>query len=305
MGKPVSFLVPRWRRRTILQPDLECAPCILKWVYERAGILSSEKKRFQLARRVSRILARDFHAETNVGALSNRITDSINEYLSYSANYYGEIKRRNNQRVHQLLPSAKKYVERGRTPRERIKRACRLASASNVAPMTVPGEAFRFREASNILKGKNPFPALIDDVFGTAQRSTRILYLTDNAGEIGLDSLLIATFREMGATVNLVVKEDPFFEDATMRDALFFSMDKLVDNILTVDGFFIPGRSTSKLSDIFRKSDLVIAKGTGNYEALKGELRRKKVIYLLKVKCKPISTEIGAPVGSFVVKVEK
>ena len=171
--------------------------------------------------------------------------------------------------------------------------------------MTVPGDAFRFREATNILKGKDPLPTLIGDVFGTVQRSIRTLYLTDNAGEIGLDSLLVATFREMGATVNLVVKEDPFFEDATMKDALFFSMDKLVDNIFTVNGFFIPGRSTSQLSDIFKNSDLVIAKGTGNYEALKGELQGKKIVYLLKVKCKPISTDIGAPVGTFVVKVEK
>jgi uncharacterized protein with ATP-grasp and redox domains len=207
--------------------------------------------------------------------------------------------------VHQLLPSAKKYIEKGRTPRERFKGACRLASASNVAPMTVPGEAFRFREATSVLKGKNPLPPLIGDVFGTARGATRILYLTDNAGEIGFDSVLIATLREMGATVNLVVKEDPFFEDATMKDALFFSMDKLVDNIFTVNGFFIPGGSTSQLSDIFKKSDLVIAKGTGNYEALKGELRGKKTIFLLKVKCRPIATDIGAPVGTFVVKVEK
>ena len=207
--------------------------------------------------------------------------------------------------MHQLLPSAKKYVEKGRTPRERIKRACCLTSASNVAPMTVPGEAFRFREATQILKGKKTFPVFVGDFWGDAQTATRILYLTDNAGEIGFDSLLIAALREMGATVNLVVKEDPFFEDATMKDALFFSMDKLVDHIFTVNGFFIPGRSRSQLSDIFKKSDLVIAKGTGNYEALRGELRGKKVIYLLKVKCKPISTDIGTPVGTFVVKVEK
>jgi damage-control phosphatase, subfamily I len=305
MGKPLALLVPGWRRRTILRPNLECAPCILKWVYERAGILATEKGRFQLVGRISRILAREFRAETNVGALSNRITDSIREYLSNSANYYRDIKRRNNQRVHQLLPSAKKYIEKGRTPQERFKRACRLASASNVAPMTVPSEAFRFREVTDILKGKNPLPRFIGDVYGAAQRATRILYLTDNAGEIGFDSLLIAMLREMGATVNLVVKEDLFFEDATMKDALFFSIDKLVDNIFTVNGFFIPGRNPSQLSDIFKKSDLVIAKGTGNYEALKGKIQGKKVIYLLKVKCKPISTDIGAPVGTFVAKVEK
>ena len=292
------------RRRTILKPDLQCAPCILKWVYERAGILATEKGRFQLVRRISKILAKEFHSETNVGALSNRITDSISEYLSNSANYYRDIKRRNNQLVRQLFPSAKKYIEKGATPQERFKRACRLASASNVAPMTVPGEAFRFREATHILKGKNPLPRFIGDVYGTAQRATRILYLTDNAGEVGFDSLLIATLREMGATVNLVVKEDPFFEDATMRDALFFSMDKLVDNIFTVNGFFIPGRSTSQLSEIFKKSDLVIAKGTGNYEALMDHRYGKATVYMLKVKCQPIARKTGAKTGSFIVKIE-
>lgn len=294
----------KWERRTILKPDLECAPCILKWVYERAGILATEKERFQLVRRISEVLAGEFSSETNVGALSNRITDSISEFLSNSSNYYRDIKRKNNQLAHQLLPSAKKYIEKGRTPQERFKRACRLASASNVAPMTVPGEAFRFREATSILKGKNPLPPLIGDVFGTARRATRILYLTDNAGEIGFDSLLIATLREMGATVNLVVKEDPFFEDATMKDALSFSMDKLVDHIFTVKGFFIPGRSTSQLSDAFRKSDLVIAKGTGNYEALKDQEYGKATLYMLKVKCHPIARKTGAKTGSFIVKIE-
>jgi uncharacterized protein with ATP-grasp and redox domains len=292
------------KRRATLQPDLECAPCIFKWVYERAGILATEKGRFQLVRRISKILAGEFHSETNVGALSNRITDSINEYLSNSANYYKAIKQKNNQLVHQLLPFAEKYIRQGRGPRERFKRACRLASASNVAPMTVPGEAFRFREAIHILKGKNPFPVLIGDFFGAAQTATRILYLTDNAGEIGFDSLLIAALREMGATVNLVVKEDPFFEDATMKDALFFSMDKLVDHIFTVNGFFIPGRSRSQLSDIFKKSDLVIAKGTGNYEALKDQEHGKATIYMLKVKCHPIARKTGIQIGNFIVKID-
>jgi hypothetical protein len=130
------------------------------------------------------------------------------------------------------------------------------------------------------------------------------LYLTDNAGEVGFDSLLIATLKGMGATVNLVVKEDPFFEDAARKDALFFAMDKLVDNIFMVNGFFIPGRSTSQLSNIFKKSDLVIAKGTGNYEALKDQRHGKAILYMLKVKCHPIARKTGTQIGSFIVEIE-
>jgi uncharacterized protein with ATP-grasp and redox domains len=81
-------------------------------------------------------------------------------------------------------------------------------------------------------------------------------------------------------------------------------MDKLVDHIFTVNGFFIPGSSTSQLSHIFKKSDLVIAKGTGNYEALKDHVHGKATLYMLKVKCHPIAKKTGAQIGSFIVKME-
>ncbi len=283
---------------------MECAPCILKWVYERAGILATEKRRFQLVRRICEILPREFDSETNVGSLSNRITDSLNEYLYQSASYYEGLKLKSNRLVRQLLPPAKKYIRKGQNPRERFERACRLASTSNIAPITAPGEVFRFQETTNILRGKNPLPTFIGDVFGAAQRATRVLYLTDNAGEVGFDSLLIAALSEMGATVNLVVKEDPFFEDATREDALFFGMNKFVENIFTVKGFFIPGRGATQLLDIFRQSDLVIAKGTGNYEALNDQVHGKAILYMLKVKCPPIARKTGAGIGSFMVKIE-
>ena len=59
------------------------------------------------------------------------------------------------------------------------------------------------------------------------------------------------------------------------------------------------------LKDLFEKSDLIISKGTGNYEALKGEGEGKTVIYMLKVKCRPIAAEIRMDIGTFVAKLEK
>jgi uncharacterized protein with ATP-grasp and redox domains len=45
---------------------------------------------------------------------------------------------------------------------------------------------------------------------------------------------------------------------------------------------------------------LLIAKGQGNYEALSDAL--KDVFFLLTAKCPAIAADIGAPVGSLVVK---
>ena len=150
-----------------------------------------------------------------------------------------------------------------------------------------------------------PFPAMMGPLFQEARKASHILYIADNAGEIGFDSLLMAYLKEMGSKISLIVKKGPFFEDATMEDALFFHVDQLVDHIFTLNGFFVPKEIPPALMDLYQESDLIISKGTGNYEALKGELKGKTAIYMLKIKCRPISKEIGADMGSFVVKLEK
>lgn len=277
---------------------------MLKWIYERAAVLASEEECFQLIRRILSVLSREFCSVSNVGLLCNKTTESISEFIFASAEYYEELKFKSNKLVDGLLPAARDFIKRGETPDERFERACCLASVGNVAPIGAPSGAFEFHEVENIMMGRSPLPIMIGDVYKAAQGAANVLYIADNAGEIGFDSLLIAKLKEMGLKVTLVVKEAPFFEDTTEKDASFFAMDKLADNILTVKGVFVPSENTAPLADAFRQSDLVIAKGTGNYEALAGEFVDKTVIYMLKVKCEPLAINIGADIGSFIVKLE-
>ncbi|HUL37438.1 MAG TPA: ARMT1-like domain-containing protein [Thermodesulfobacteriota bacterium] len=288
-----------------MRPQLECASCLFKWVYERSEVALSEKRRFQLIRRITAILSRDFSPGMNVGDLSNQITDSIHEFLLQSSKYYQEHKLKSNQLAKELLFTSTNFIEKAETAEERFIRACYLASASNVAPIGKPSEAYKFQEATDILEGKGPLPRLVGDVFRVARRAKHVLYLADNAGEIGLDSLLIAKIKEMGSRVTLIVKEDPFFEDATLKDACFFGLDKLVDEISMTKGFFVPSKSKLSSRKAFKKSDLLISKGTGNYEALKDELDGKKAIFMLKVKCGPIAADSEVGLGSFLVKLDR
>ena len=108
----------------------------------------------------------------------------------------------------------------------------------------------------------------------------------------------------MGLKVTLVVKEDPFFEDATIEDARFFGLDKLTDEILTTKYVFIPSETSPLLEETYKKSDLVISKGVFNFEALYGEDLEKPVIYILKIKCKSLSQENNVDVGDFIVKLK-
>jgi uncharacterized protein with ATP-grasp and redox domains len=184
-------------------------------------------------------------------------------------------------------------------------RACYLASTGNVAPIGAPSDGFTFNEVEEIIKGNDPLPVVMGNIYEAVQGASQVFYVADNAGEIGFDALLIAQLKEMGVKVNLIVKGPHFFEDASMEDASFFGLDKLVDNLLTTKGVFVPSECTQPVADAFAQSDLVIVKGTGNYEALKGELEGKETIYMLKVKCQPVSEKMGKEMGHFIVKLEK
>ena len=112
---------------------------------------------------------------------------------------------------------------------------------------------------------------------------------------------MIRLLKQAGAHVTLVVKEPQFFEDATLDDARFFGLDELADQIVTTDGFLVPAEAPGDTAEALERCDLVISKGTGSFESLYGELGDTPAVFLLKVKCRPISRELGIPVGRFVV----
>ena len=287
-----------------MKPVEECALCIVKWVYERVSCTAKEEQRYALLRTIMDVLSHEFISSGNVALISERILDMVNEFVLAAEAHYSGIKRTTNHVAERLLPASREFIGKGKTPAERFRRACCLASAGNVSPISAPTGAFDFPEVENTLEGKGPQYLLIGDVYGAAQRAVHVLFLCDNAGEIGFDSLLIEELKTMGSKVTLVVKEDPFFEDATIRDARYFGLDKFADDILTTKSVFIPSETTSLLEEAYRKTDLVIAKGVFNFEALYSEDLEKPVIYMLKIKCKSLSQENNVDVGDFIVKLE-
>lgn len=287
-----------------MKPDLACAQCLLTWFSERIMMFGRIEDHYQAVTSILNVLHEAFRPEANVGSLANRTIENVSEYLYESAEHYEKIKSRNNQIAMEALTAAKAYIENGKTPEQKFERACNLAAASNIAPLGAPSDTFKFQEVEDIIKGKRLMPIFSEEVFKVAQNVEQVLYVADNAGEIGFDALLISKLKEMGAKVSLVVKNGPLFEDATMEDAAFFSIDDLADEIFSMRGFFVPSESPAPLFDAFKKSDLIISKGTGNYEGLKGEIKEKHLIFMLKVKCNPIAKDLGADIESFVVRLE-
>ncbi len=288
-----------------MRPEIECGVCLMHWVYGRVASFTDKEELPGVARRLVDVLLRDVTPSANLGSVCNSAVGSVFASPSRAADRYEELKRQSNTYAGTLLPRATAYIEAGKSAREKLERSCFLAAASNVAPLNSPSGAYTFQEIAQIIDRDDFSPVVAGDIYRAVGAGRRILYITDNAGEIGFDSLVIDLIRRMGSRVTLVVKERTFFEDATLEDALFFGLDKRVDRIVTVDGFFAPRALPEDLLEVFAESDLIIAKGTGSYEALSGETGGKPSVFMLKVKCGPIARETGVDEGNVVIRLDQ
>lgn len=290
-----------------MKPDITCGLCLLEWVYGRAIAQNRNKEIPRLFKSIAELLSHKMRASANLGSLCNEAVGLIYEFVAPRSGFWEGIKRETNDYVQGLLPQADAYVNKARTPRGKFQRACSLAALGNVSPMGAPtgGTAFSFPEALAIMAGKGRVPVFTGDVYKAANRSHHVFYVTDNAGEIGFDALLVTQLKEMGKNVTVVVKEPAYFEDATPADAVFFNLNRRADKVVAVNKVFVPGKGHSAADRAFRQSDLVISKGTGNYDALRGETQGKPAIFLLKIKCDPIAKDIGIREGRFVVKLDE
>ena len=133
----------------------------------------------------------------------------------------------------------------------------------------------------------------------------KLLYLTDNAGEIGFDRI----FGEMIAEkyphleITFCVRGDVALNDATREDAAAVGVPfPVIDN-----GNRIPGTQLDQLSEeaerAIKTADVIIAKGMANCETLLG--CGYNIYYAFLVKCQRFVRRFGKPLFTPVLEKER
>jgi len=115
----------------------------------------------------------------------------------------------------------------------------------------------------------------------------RLVYITDNCGEIVLDKLAIKILKETypDLDITVLVRGYPVINDATMEDAEEIGLTdlvKVIDNGSNVAGTWIPGINQSA-RELLENADMIIAKGQGNFETMND--CGLNVYYLFLCKC--------------------
>lgn len=281
-----------------MKVEAECAACIIsRGVAEAKEATTNPALRFRAMSDLMRLLTKEFRP-TAVPAELGTKRDRVIRRVTGNNDPYKRSKRISNEKALQLLSYARKLVEEGYAQEDRFKRACLCAIVGNIIEFDIPGHKAsfsslkkNFREASKDLA--------IDDVnnaYELAKKARTVLYLTDNAGEIVFDTVLVEQLKNMGLTVTVAVKGLPVINDATMEDAETSGMSKISDKVITTGtdsvGLAMKEVSAEFLS-VYDSVDLVFAKGMGYAETLTEHKLKKPHFLLFRTKCTPVADFFG------------
>ena len=208
---------------------------------------------------------------------------------------YTEIKQHYNQLMLDHFPYIKNKVD---TSENHLKTAIQYAMVGNYIDFGAlenvnEGELkVQLDEAVNITIDSK----LLDVFKNDLVNAKKLVYFTDNCGEIVTDKLLISTLRDINPNLHItvIVRGKPVLNDATLEDAKYIHMEDVAQKVLG-NGTGLPGNVVGAISkesmDEVENADLLISKGQGNYEGLSG--CGLNIYYLFLCKCEMFMRRFG------------
>ncbi|MGQ9539348.1 MAG: damage-control phosphatase ARMT1 family protein [Candidatus Bathycorpusculaceae bacterium] len=291
-----------------MKVEAECAACIItRGAAEVKEATTNPALRFRAMMEILHLLSKEFKPSAVPADLGTK-RDRLIKRVTGNNDPYKRNKRICNENALKLLPYARKLVEEGYTQQDRFKRACLCAMVGNIMEFDIPGHKFTFSGLRKSLKeaGKDLAIDDIGKIYEVAANSHGVLYLTDNAGEIVFDTLLVEQLKNMGLSVIVAVKGTPVINDATLEDVEIAGMDKIADKIITT-GTDAVGLSPKEVSAEFQKVydsvDMVFAKGMGYAETLTEYKLQKPHALLFRTKCDPVANFFAVPKEKNVAKL--
>ena len=293
-----------------MKVTLDCAPCLLQRGYREILEATEDPEiRFEAVQRLLRMLSESF-SPVAVPAAIGTLRERLIKEVTGNPDPYAEKKRISNIEALKILPYAEEIISSKGDAESRFRAACLIAMVGNIIEFDIPDHKFTFEEIGELIE-RAEMDLAIDDIqeaFEAARRSERIMLLTDNAGEIAFDTLLVKELKEASgnAEVIVAVKGGPVINDATMEDALTVGMDKAADRIVTT-GSDMVGLIIQECSDeflrIYESSDFIVAKGMAHAETLTELELSKPHLLLLRTKCPTVARYFGTPKDKNIAKI--
>lgn len=276
---------------------LDCIPCFIRQALDSARTATRDESIHEQIIRDVLDMTHKMDLRKSPPEMACHIHRRLRQLIG-SPDPYRAAKQKHNRLAEEICRRFRPLVAASDNP---LETAVRLAIAGNIIDLGVKSAISDSEIDKTVQKSLTaPFDhAVVEELRADAAAATKILYLTDNAGEIVFDRLLIEHLP--AAKITVAVKGSPIINDATMEDAAavgLTSVVKVIDN-----GADVPGTALDMCSqgfvEHFNRADIVISKGQGNYETLSHV--DKDIYFILKAKCQVVASQIGCPIGQMLL----
>ncbi len=282
-----------------------CPSCLLNRAYvESRFVTDDEDLIFKAVGEALKVLANRYFTRGINAHIATEMHRRVYEVLGVE-DPYREVKEKANRVAMENLPVIKAFVE---NQKDVFKSSAVASIIANTFDYGVMGHevededflTFFIREFKRGLK--------IDDLDEIRELCRgKVCYLTDNCGEIVIDTLFMREIKKICERLTVVVRGKPIISDATLEDALAVGVDTIAAELLTngkgairITEDELPNDTLERLES----ADVIIAKGMANYESL-SESRFKPIAFLLKAKCLPVARDVGVDVGDMVAMLRR
>ena len=276
--------------------NAECMMCLLRRHIATAQTLGTEEQVTAFARDMMRLLANS-PEEESAPFFTPAITKLFTDHFGLSDDRFAEEKRLSNRYFLRREEQIRAQVEQAEDP---LYAGLQWAILGNYIDFSALQGEVSFEALDQMLPLAHTFQ-VDGEVFGQLRQDLRqgreLLYLTDNAGEIGFDKIFLEVIHRLypHIAITVCVRGGPAQNDATAEDAAAVGMPFPVIG----NGTRIPGTvlalASEELKTAIARADLVIAKGQANVETLLDTGHGYNIYYAFLVKCGRFIARFGKP----------
>lgn len=264
--------------------NTDCVECHLKKRLALAKSLGSEDAAMDYARELLQFIA-TAPKEMDSTWLAYISEGMLKKRFAMDDDRFSQEKEFSNRFVLQQLPEIYARVEKAPDP---VFAALQFSILGNYLDFSaLQGEvsfekfAALLDDAEQLALDKQMYEAFCQDL----QKGKKLLYLTDNAGEIVFDRVLGEKIKEAYPHLEITycVRGSAVANDALREDAEVAGLPfPVIDNGVAIGGTVLPFCS-EELKQAMEQSDVIIAKGMGNTESLWGS--DYNIYFAFLVKC--------------------
>lgn len=284
--------------------NTQCLLCHFRRNLEVARPLGTEEQAMAFARDMMRMY---LDAPEGVASpwFNPQVSDLLTKHYGLPEDRFAEEKRRSNAFVLERMDRIRELAQSAEDP---VYAGLQLAILGNYLDFSALQGQVSFEKLEEMLQTAlswNIDRDIYGDLCAQLQKGGRLLYLTDNAGEIGFDRIFAEEIARKYPQVDITfcVRGAIAVNDATRADAEAVGIPfRVIDN-----GNRVPGTQIDLLGREARTAletaDIILAKGMANVETMRG--CGYNIFYAFLVKCERFVTMFRQPMLTPMLVKEK